>query len=144
MSHRVTLPTDEDVTAALHALLTDAASHGVRPTVLTLARRLGLSNTTFWRHFPDTARQVRIAAHPALPDTEIDDPPAPAAAANGAQHMVALSRENQRLCEQLEQASAHIARLTLTNHRLVEELEAATRVTPLFPARPPNVTSSDA
>lgn len=146
MSRRVALPPDDDLAAALHALLADAAAQGVRPTVLTLAGRLGLSNTTFWRHFPDTAQQVRAAANQALPrpDIAVDDPTGSAAAAsNGAQQRAVLSRDNQRLREQLELASAHIARLTLTNQRLVEELETATRVTPLFSARHPSTTSSD-
>lgn len=147
MSRRVTLPTDDDVTAALHTLLADAAAHSVRPTVLSLARRFGLSNSTFWRHFPDTARQIRAVANPEMapPDIAAGDPAGSATTHSDTAHLrVVLSRDNQRLREQLELASAQIARLTLTNQRLVEALETATRVTPLFPAQPPSTTSSDA
>lgn len=150
MSRRVTLPTDDDVTAALNALLADAAAQGVRPTVLALASRLGVSNTTFWRRFPDTARQVRAAAgavaDAADPDAGVDTLTASGgpdrAGGSGAQRLAALSRENQQLHEQLELACAHIARLTLTNQGLVEELEAVTSVTPLFLPRRSSTNSS--
>lgn len=145
MSRRVALPTDDDLAAALHAVLADATASGARPTVLNLAGRLGLSNTTFWRHFPDTARQVRASADAvaasADPDAEADNPTASggsdhAAHSSDAQRLAALSRENQQLREQLDLACAHIARLTLTNQGLGKELEAVTSVTPLFPPRP--------
>lgn len=55
---------------------------------------------------------------------------------NSAQQQAVLSRDNQRLREQLKLAGAHGAGLALINHRLVEELETVTRVTPMFPARP--------
>ena len=43
---------EADVRAALNALREDAAATGRRPSVLALAQRLGLPNTTLHRRFP--------------------------------------------------------------------------------------------
>ena len=53
MSRRADLPSRSTVQRALYELLDETSAEGVRPTVVSLARRLGLANTTFWRHFPD-------------------------------------------------------------------------------------------
>ena len=55
MSRRADLPSRSTVQRALDELLDETSAEGVRPTVVSLARRLGLANTTFWRHFPDLA-----------------------------------------------------------------------------------------
>nr|AGS49716.1 hypothetical protein [uncultured bacterium esnapd14] len=61
MSRRVSLPTSGAIATAAESMIADAAASGRRPTVSELARRLGLTNTTFWRHLPNIAAQ--IAAH---------------------------------------------------------------------------------
>lgn len=52
MSRRVDMPTDDDVRQAMHEYIDDARDAGTRATVIGLARRLNLSNGTFWRQFP--------------------------------------------------------------------------------------------
>jgi len=92
MSRRVQLPTDDDVVAARDQLLTDAQAGGPRPTVVELGRRLGLTNTTFWRHYPAIARE--------LADTERRDGPTATGADHGSgknlsERAAALARDNQ-------------------------------------------------
>lgn len=50
MTRRANLPTVEDVQLAIKEL---AEATGKPPTVLALASRFGLANTTFRRNFPD-------------------------------------------------------------------------------------------
>jgi AcrR family transcriptional regulator len=126
MSRRVALPAPPDVADALDALLTETAADGTRATVVELARRVGLTNSTFWRHFPDTAQQLRDASSGAAAAS-----PGAAVAhryAELAQRAAGLAGDNAQLREHLDLAAAHIARLTLDNHRLTRELEAATGV----------------
>lgn len=52
MSKRIDLPSEQDVRRVMTEHIEDAASAGGRATVIGLARRLGLSNATFWRHYP--------------------------------------------------------------------------------------------
>ena len=49
MSRKVELPTLSAITEATANMITEAEATGKRPTVTDLARRLGLTNTTFWR-----------------------------------------------------------------------------------------------
>lgn len=126
MSRRVTLPTDQAVADALHAVLEVAAADGARPTVVELARRVGLSNSTFWRHYPDIANQLRDAARrptsrPAGTETSSSQ--------RAQQRAATLNRDNEQLREHLELAAATIARLTLDNHQLRQALESAQAVT---------------
>ena len=55
MSRKIDLPDQAHVRAVLADMLAEAAAGGAKPSVLALARRLGLSNATFWRHFRDIA-----------------------------------------------------------------------------------------
>ncbi|MFJ5104866.1 hypothetical protein [Streptomyces sp. NPDC088554] len=132
MSRKVALPSEEQVRQALAECTAEAEATGRQPTVLGLARQLGLANATFWRHFPDIAEEVREAARshrPAGPG------------ARGADHYgellkknAALRRANTELAEHLALAVANIQRLTLENHQLRQELEATAKVT-VLPAR---------
>jgi AcrR family transcriptional regulator len=105
------MPTASAIAAATEAMIADAAASGRRPTVSELARRLGLTNTTFWRHFPDIAAQIAAQgrASTSTPTTPIDSP-------QDRQH--ALAQENQDLRANLALAIAHIQRLTIENEQL--------------------------
>ena len=62
MSRRAQVPDKPSVLGALAELSAETAQTGKRPSVVALAQRLGLSNTTFWRHYPDIAREVATTA----------------------------------------------------------------------------------
>ena len=130
MSRRIPLPSPDAVEQAKTDILAEAHTAGRRPSVLALARHLGLTNATFWRYFPDTARDVaehrRSAAPPPAGNNTDHDTPLRQQIAN-------LRRTNHALTEHLDLAVANIQRLTLDNHQLRQELEAATNVTQLHP-----------
>ena len=132
MSRKIDLPDQAHVRAVLADMLAEAAAGGAQPSVLALARRLGLSNATFWRHFRDIATEIRHAANA---------PMAPASAGNPRPHLceeqaaqnARLRRENARLADQLEAALGHLRRLTIDNAQLRDDLEAARAITRLDP-----------
>ncbi|ASR39966.1 hypothetical protein BAY61_32305 (plasmid) [Prauserella marina] len=134
MSPPVTLPSDDVVLKAVQEVTDQSRDLGKRPSVLAVARRLGLSNTTFRRSFPDIARQIGDARRNGT---------APAAGAAADERQLSLHernaklrRSNTELSDHLELAIANIMRLTLENKRLREELEAASKVTRIgHPAR---------
>lgn len=120
--------TEAGVRTALNELREDAATGGVRLSVLALARRLGLPNTTLRRRFP--AICAELATGPAAPGQ------AAYAAGNTAltslrQENVRLRRDNENLAANLEVAISNIQRLTLQAHNLAEALEHARGVTRL-------------
>ncbi|MEU7823025.1 hypothetical protein [Catellatospora sp. NPDC049133] len=128
MTRKVNLPSGAEVEQAKTSVLAAARATGTRPTVVALAGRLGMSNPTFWRHFPDIARELaqlgRTGAAQA-PDGDVAD----SRLEELKQHNARLRRANQTLTEQLEFAVASIQRLAIDNHQLRQELETATRVT---------------
>jgi len=79
-----------------------------RPTVVSLARRLGLANTTLWRHFPDIANQIRENARTPSPAS-----PTSAAALRMAElerRYAEAVRDNRNLRDNLDLAVANIQR----------------------------------
>ncbi|MBP2477707.1 hypothetical protein JOF53_006579 [Crossiella equi] len=58
MSRSVTLPAEHEVHAAAREAINQARQTGHQPSILAVARRFGLSNTTFRRNFPDIAREL--------------------------------------------------------------------------------------
>lgn len=136
MSRKVALPSEERVRQALAELTAEADATGRQPTVLGLARHLGLANATFWRHFPGIAEEVRTAArshHPTGTDTPADNRYNELRRKNAE-----LRRTNTELSEHLALAVANIQRLTLENHQLRQELEATSKVTLLATRRSPS------
>lgn len=125
MSRRVQLPTDEQVRQAVEQAAADAAAGGPALSVLGVARRLNLANTTFWRNFPQTAEQIRAMTGPRAQD------PSPAASTSDRNLLAEARRANADLSANLALAAANIARLTLENHQLREELAARAGVTPI-------------
>lgn len=130
MTRKIGLPSEDEVRQARADLVAQSQASGTRPTVVALARRVGLTNPTFWRHFPDTARQIAD-----LGRTPTDPAPTAAGTTNRLHELekrnTDLRRANQNLTDHLELAVANIQRLTLDNHRLHKELEATAKVTRL-------------
>ncbi len=108
----------------LHEVLDACREANKQPSVLMLARRLDLTNTTFRRRYPDIARE--IADHRAAPT-------APRSGPTAHDRLVArnakLRRHNRELTTQLALAAAQIQNLALRNERLQEALEEAVNVT---------------
>lgn len=134
---RPTIASRDEVLTALAQLRAEADNTGRQPAALTLARRLGLANTTFRRNFPDIAAEIarQAAAHRQAP-------PPPSRYDQLQQADTRLRQDNRQLREQLELAAAVIQRITLENHRLREQLEAAAKVTAIGPGtiRPPRLS----
>ncbi|CAL9676221.1 hypothetical protein [Streptomyces sp. enrichment culture] len=98
------------------------------PSVLTLATQLGLSNTTFRRHFPQLAKHISVLrSSPSSPPTGVETRPSPydVLIARNAK----LRRANRALTDNLHYAAAHIQRLALDNARLRQALETSHNVT---------------
>jgi len=129
VSRRVTLPTDQAVQAALQTLLAETAANDTRPTVLELTRRLGLTNTTFWRHFPEIGAQLRDITR--TPPQAGSSSPAAQRLAHLEQRNAELTRDNRQLTEHLEMAVDHIRRLSLDNHQLRHTLATSSNITPI-------------
>jgi transposase-like protein len=120
-------PTLEQTHRAQAKVLAEAADNGRRPSVLEVARQLGLSNITFRRHFPDLADEisgVRRAPHSDTPASPGITEHARLVARNAK-----LRRDNHQLREHLALAVANIQRLALTAHKLQAELEGISKVT---------------
>jgi AcrR family transcriptional regulator len=62
VSRKIELPAEQHVRDVRADMLAEAAAGGAKPSVLALARRLGLTNATFWRHFRDIAADIRHLA----------------------------------------------------------------------------------
>ena len=133
MTRHTGLPTIEDVRAAL-AALHDAAETTRAPTVLALAQRVGLANTTFRRNFPAIVAQMKDSSV-----THHDHRPADggSTAVGGlAQQNARLRHHNRELSEHLTLATAEIQRLSLEAHRLRGELAARRNLSTIHPSRP--------
>jgi transposase-like protein len=132
MSLRKPLPGEQEVRDALTQMRAEAAEGGAAVSVLGLARRLGISNATFWRNFREIATEIRQAPAPAARPAA-GGPPAHQPGLE--EHNSRLRRERDQLAGQLEAALAHLRRLTTDNARLRGELEAARGVSRLDTAR---------
>jgi hypothetical protein len=121
------VPDRATVLAELDELRLQASSTGERVSVLALAKRVGLANTTFRRRFPDITESITAEDfHAPAPATDTT--------AVTADSEAKLRQRNRDLQENLELAIAAIQRLTLENRSLREHLaEAARTVTPIRP-----------
>ncbi|MFE9121471.1 hypothetical protein [Streptomyces sp. NPDC007172] len=115
----------------LQEVLESCRETNTAPSVLMLARRLDLTNTTFRRRYPEIARE--IADHRAVPTTL-------RSGLTEHDRLVArnakLRRRNRELNTQLALAAAQIQHLALRNERLQEALKSAANVTSIN-SRPP-------
>jgi AraC-like DNA-binding protein len=123
VTRRTVLPSHDDVQLAIKRL---TETTGKPPTVLALARHLGLANTTFRRHFPDITTELTQQRSPAPADS---DPVAASRFEKIQRENTELRRARRELAEHLELAIANIQRLTLDNHHLRQQLHAATKIT---------------
>ncbi|MFI5593716.1 hypothetical protein ACIA5G_52450 [Amycolatopsis sp. NPDC051758] len=124
MTHHAGLPTPDDVQAALSAMARD----GNQVSVLALAQRLGLANTTFRRNFPNVVAQLAQQAPAAAGPS---DRTGHEGARNLAHANAVLRTQNHDLRRQLNLACAQIQRLALENDQLRELAHATARVTTL-------------
>ncbi|MFG1858927.1 hypothetical protein ACGFJT_44330 [Actinomadura geliboluensis] len=114
MSRRVDLPDEDRVRTVMAEVIEQAHERGRRPAVTALAAALGLNNTTFWRHFPDIARQVVDQAKNTAPASGQD----PSRHAKLTEDLARLKRDNAQLKHDLQRAKAVIQRLALENEGL--------------------------
>lgn len=89
----------------------DEVPGGAKPSVLALARLLGLSNATFWWHFRDTATEIRHTAGDSMAKLGGQAPRRDRAGELASQN-AGLWRERDRLADQLEAALGHLRRFT--------------------------------
>lgn len=134
MSRRIDLPGEAHVRDVLAGMLAEAAAGGAKPSVLALARRLGLSNATFWRHFRDIATEVRHTVSISTAAGGSENLRRDRAGELASQN-AGLRRDRDRLAGQLDAALGHLRRLTTDNAQLRSDLEAARRITRLDPGR---------
>jgi AcrR family transcriptional regulator len=134
VSRKIELPGEAHVRDVLADMLAEAAAGGAKPSVLALARRLGLSNATFWRHFRDIATEVRHAASDSMAQAGAENMRRDRAGELASQN-AGLRRDRDRLADQLEAALGHLRRLTIDNAQLRHDLEAARRITRLDTGR---------
>jgi AcrR family transcriptional regulator len=74
MSRRVDLPDQAEIHRAREEVLSAAGATGRKPTVVALAKKLGMSHSTFWRHFPDVAQNLVASARaggPSAPEETV-------------------------------------------------------------------------
>lgn len=125
MSRRLELPTPEALRLRVDELRRTTST---RLTVVAVARDLGISNASLWRHFPDIADEivVRNRAARLVKATPADMPPdaprdeissAPGTSGDKKRETVAS------LKAQLQVAAESVQRLTLENQRLRTHLE---------------------
>lgn len=127
MSRPVDIPAEAIARRVMDQYTTECHDNGTRPSVLALAAKLGLSNTTFRRHFPDLAEALSaLRSRLGSPDAAQTRPsPYEILAARNAK----LRRANRTLTENLRFAAAQIQRLALDNTRLHDALEASSNIT---------------
>lgn len=141
MSRRVALPDENYARRTMDELIRSARGEGKRPTVIALARQLGMSHTTFWRHFPDIAKELVAVARGIEPESS---EPAPTSRYDQlADAHAKLKRAHADTEHNLELAKATIQRLSLDNHHLRQHLEGATNVVPINKKRPDSNNSHD-
>ena len=104
---RVEVPDENRVLHVRDARIAEAAANGGRATVVELAHRLGLSNTTFWRHYPQVAADLTQHARRTPSDTTSTNEHGPSDARAGATPETQLRQNNQSLREQLECRRQH-------------------------------------
>jgi AraC-like DNA-binding protein len=121
------IPAEARVRRVLDQYLIECHDNGKRPSVLALATRLGMSNTTFRRHFPEQAKEISGARSSTGSRTVAETRPSPheILVARNAR----LRRANHTLTSNLRLAAAQIQRLGMENARLREALEASSNVT---------------
>ena len=122
MTDRPPMPSQQAVRDALSSLRAEAETTGRQPSVLALAARVGLPNTTFRHRYPDLCAELTQAPRRS-------DAPVVAASATAYETLAhahaRLRQDHNALSEHLELAIANIQRLTLDDDALRRALETA-------------------
>jgi hypothetical protein len=124
MTRRVPNLPEALVRKHLQDLLDTCRETNTRPSVLMLARRLDLTNTTFRRRYPEIAREIadqRVASSTLRSGRTEHD--------RLVTRNAKLRRRNRELTAQLALAVGQIQHLALRNERLQKALEAVSNVT---------------
>lgn len=132
MSRRVDLPTVDQVRQGMLEYIAESEDAGTRVTVIGLARRLNLSNGTFWRQFPAIADELKVAAVSTSTAPRKDD--RTELRADNAR----LRRENASLRSDINLAVSSIQRLALESRALRTQLEQSAKIGSIsqpFPAQ---------
>ncbi|MBU3864409.1 hypothetical protein KN815_10050 [Streptomyces sp. 4503] len=133
MTTRVSDPPEALARKRMNEMLDICQQTNTKPSVLKLARQLGLSNTTFRRRFPDIARELgTLRSAPAIPAD------GPSEHDRLMARNAKLRRRNQELASELALATAQLQHLAMTNERLREALENASTITSIRGKRPPS------
>ena len=127
MTRLADIPAEARVRRVLDQYLTECHDNGKHTSVLALATKLGMTNTTFRRHFPQQAKEISEARSNPEPRAGAKTQPSPhdVLAARNAK----LRRANHALTGNLRLAAAQIQRLGMENARLREALEASSNIT---------------
>ncbi|WP_035803964.1 hypothetical protein [Kitasatospora mediocidica] len=135
MSRPADIPAEAHVRRVLNQYVNECHDNGTRPSVLALAAKFDLSNTTFRRHFPDLAKEVSAARSRPAPHPTAEMRPSPYEVLTT--RNAKLRRANRSLTENLQFAAAQIQRLAVDNACLREALEASSKITRIgSPGRP--------
>lgn len=126
MTRAAGIPAEARVRQILDQYLSQCHDNGKRPSVLGLATRLGLSNTTLRRHFPQHVKEISQERSRREYSAEDGTP------LNRYEVLVArnawLRRANQVLTVNLKLAAAQIQHLGAENARLRGALEVSSNV----------------
>jgi hypothetical protein len=127
VSRPADIPAEARVRRAMDQHVSECHNKGTRPSVLALAAKFDLSNTTFRRHFPDLAKEISAVRSNPEPHAAVEKRPSPydILVARNAK----LRRANRSLAENLQFAVAQIQRLAVDNARLREALETSSNIT---------------
>lgn len=133
MTQSSKMPTAAAVSAELAELVTESTERGVLPSVLALARRLGIANTTLRRNFPEAVEA--LTKHRQTDRST----PTPTEPTSHIQHLELENRKlrtrNRELTEQIALASSQIQQLSIEGHHLRTELHHRNSVTTISTPR---------
>ncbi|MEU3220321.1 hypothetical protein [Streptomyces sp. NPDC006971] len=94
MSRAADVPAEARARRVMDQYVTECQDNGTRPSVLTLATKPGLSNTTFRRHFPDLAKEISTIRSNPEPAAAAEKHPSPYLAESAT--VVVLTRPENR------------------------------------------------
>lgn len=135
MSRAADIPAQHTADRALERYLAECRDNGRRPSVLTLAAKLGMSDTTFRRHFPGQVRKISGLRREPDPDSRTGAGTGPSPYEQLTARNAKLRRANRILTQNLHLAAAQVQRLSFDNARLREELQSTASITPIDQAR---------
>ena len=127
MTRPADIPAEARVHRVLDQYLAECLDNGKRPSVLALAARLGMSNTTLRRNFPQQTKEISEAR--SSPEAQAGSQTRPGPYEVLVARNARLRRANHTLTGNLKLAAAQIQRLGIENARLREALEASRNIT---------------